>query len=113
MFVMGILLFAFVSEAPGQQTKEPLPPATKLEEFSAKTGIVVIRGFSTIGEVRGMGSVTVTAREFRDASNPKLRQTGLTVGVKESGRPAKESISFVNYHEIVSLLRGIEYISKI
>ncbi len=113
MLVIGALLFAFVSEAPGQQTKEPLPPATKLEEFSAKTGIVVIRGFSTIGEVRGMGSVTVTAREFRDASNPKLRQTGLTVEVKESGRLERESISFVDYDEIDSLLRGIDYISKI
>src|SRR5260370_42587297 len=95
MLVIGTLLFAFVSEAPGQQTKEPLPPATKLEEFSAKTGIVVIRGFSTIGEVRGMGSVTVTAREFRDASNPKLRQTGLSVGVKERGARVRGSMPFV------------------
>src|SRR5258708_37964644 len=105
MLVIGTLLFAFVSEAPGQQTKEAPAPATKLEEFSAKTGIVVIRGFSTIGEVRGMGSVTVTAREFRDASNPKLRQTGLTVEIKESGRLERESISIVDYDEIDSLLR--------
>src|SRR5260370_25697623 len=95
MLVIGTLLFAFVSEAPGQQTKEPLPPATKLEEFSAKTGIVVIRGFSTIDEVRGMGSVTVTAMEFRDASNPKLRQTGLHVAEKESSRLERESIPIV------------------
>jgi len=60
-----------------------------------------------------MGSVTVTAREFRDASNPKLRQTGLTVEVKESGRVERESVSFVDYDEIDSLLRGIDYISKI
>src|SRR5258708_39643264 len=113
MLVIGTLLFAFVSEAPGQQTKEAPAPATKLEEFSAKTGIVVIRGFSTIGEVRGMGSVTVTAREFRDASNPKLRQTGLTVEIKEACRLERESISFVDYDEIDSLLRGIDYISKI
>ncbi len=111
--LIGVLLFASVGFAHGQQTKEPPPPATKLEEFSAKTGIVVIRGFSTIGEVRGMGSVTITAREFRDASNPKLRQTGLTVEVKESGRLERESTSFVDYDEIDSLLRGIDYISKI
>jgi hypothetical protein len=73
----------------------------------------VIRGFSTIGEVRGMGSVTVTAREFRDASNPKLRQSGLSVEVKESGRLERESTSFVDYDEIESLLHGIDYISKI
>ncbi len=113
MLVIGSLLFASVGIVRGQQTKEPPPPATKLEEFSAKTGIVVIRGFETIGEVRGMGSVTITAREFRDASNPKLKQTGLTVELKESGRLERESISFVDYDEIDSLLRGIDYISKI
>src|SRR5260370_8287983 len=113
MLVIGTLLFAFVSEAPGQQTKEPLPPATKLEEFSAKTGIVVIRGFSTIGEVRGMGSVTVTAREFRDASNPKLRQTGFTGEVKESCRLERENIPFVNYDEIVFLPPPTTQLSKI
>src|SRR5258708_17514848 len=95
MLVIGTLLFAFVSEAPGQQTKEAPAPATKLEEFSAKTGIVVIRGFSTIGEVRGMGSVTVTEREFRDASNPKLRQTGLPLEIKRTSRRARAGFSFV------------------
>ncbi len=113
MLTIGALLFASVGLAHAQQTKDAPPPATKLEEFSAKTGIVVIRGFETIGEVRGMGSVTVTAREFRDASNPKLRQTGLTLEVKESGRLEREGISFVDYDEIDSLLRGIDYISKI
>jgi hypothetical protein len=41
----------------------PTPPGTKIEAFSSITGIVMIRGFSTIGRVRGQGVVTVDARE--------------------------------------------------
>jgi hypothetical protein len=60
-----------------------------------------------------MGSVSIDAREFRDAGNPKLKVTGLSIEVKESGRLERESISFVDYDEIDSLLQGIDYISKI
>ena len=46
-------------------------PATKLEAFQARTGAVLIRGYSTVGTLRGEGSdVSVDAREFRDGSNP-------------------------------------------
>jgi hypothetical protein len=116
----GVCLFAVAVLAPvnfaqGQQQKEstPAPPATKLEAFSAKTGVVLIRGYSTVGVVSGLGSVTIDAREFRDASNPKIRVTGLSIEVKESGSLQRENTSFVDYDEIDSLLQGIAYISKI
>ena len=46
-------------------------PSTKLEAFSAKTGTVLVNGFSTLGVVNGLGKVSIDAREFRDASNPE------------------------------------------
>jgi hypothetical protein len=111
----GALLFVSFCNAQGQQQKESpaAPPATKLEAFSAKTGVVLIRGYSPIASINGLGSVSIDAREFRDAGNPKLRVTGLSIEVKESGRLERESTSFVDYDEIDSLLQGIEYISKI
>lgn len=113
--LFGMSLIASACYVQGQQVKEATaaPPATKLEAFSAKTGVVVIRGYTTVGAVRGMGTVTVDAREFRDASNPKFRQTGLSIEVKEAGRLEREGTSFIDYDEIDSLIGGIDYIAKI
>jgi len=110
----GALLCASACSAQGPQQKDSqaAPPATKLEAFSAKTGTVIVRGYTTVGVVNGMGTVTIDAREFRDAGT-KLRVTGLSIEVKESGRLERESTSFVDYDEIDSLLQGIDYISKI
>jgi hypothetical protein len=98
----------------GRQQEEctPPPPATKLETFSAQTGVVLIRGFSRIGLIRGKGSVTVAASEFRDASNPKARVTGLSISVRESDTAGREKTSFVDYDEIDSLVKGIDYIAR-
>lgn len=89
------------------------PPATKLEAFSARTGIVLVKGFSNVGMVPGMGRVSIDAREFRDASNPKSAQYGVAVEVKEAGRLERENTSYIDEDEIDSLIRGLEYISKI
>jgi hypothetical protein len=114
-FLCGALLCASVCSGQGPQQKDSqaAPPATKLEAFSAKTGVVIIRGYTTVGSVNGLGSVTIDAREFRDAANVKQRVTGLCIEVKEAGRLERESTSFVDYDEIDSLVQGIDYISKI
>lgn len=91
----------------------PTPPGTKIEAFSSITGIVMIRGFSTIGRVRGQGVVTVDAREYRDASKPNQGVYGIAIEVKEPGRLERESRSFIDLDEIDALVRGLEYISKI
>jgi len=119
LFVFGALMFAtslgIAQQGQQQKDAQAVAPATKLEAFAAKTGVVIIRGYTTIGSINGLGpgSVTVDAREFRDAANLKLRVTGLSIQVKESGRLERESTSFVDYDEIDSLLQGIDYISKI
>jgi hypothetical protein len=90
------------------------PPATKLEAFEKQTGSVVVRGFTSIGSVRGTydGTVSVEAREFLNATTTK-REYGIVIETKESGRLERENRSFVDYDEIDSLLKGIDYITKI
>lgn len=88
-------------------------PSTKLEAFSARTGIVIIKAYSNLGTVNGLGRVSIDAREFRDAANPKQAQYGLAFEVKESGRLERENSSFVDEDEIDTMIRGLEYISKI
>ncbi|WP_426054717.1 hypothetical protein [Janthinobacterium sp. PSPC2-1] len=108
-----LLAIPLLVNAQEQADATKAPPATKLEAFSARTGIVIVKGFSTIGVVNGMGRVSIDVREFRDASNPKSVQYGVSFEVKESGRLERQSTSFIDEEEIDSLIRGLDYISKI
>jgi hypothetical protein len=107
---LSIPLIAFAQE---QAEVSKAPPTTKLEAFSARTGIVLVKGFTTLGTVNGMGRVSIDVREFRDASNPKSAQYGVAFEVKTSGRLERENTSFIDEDEIDSLVRGLDYISKI
>jgi hypothetical protein len=84
----------------------------KTKTFSAETGGVLIRGISKIGLIRGKDSVTVAAIELRDSNNSDVRVTGLSMTVKESETSGREKTSFVDYDELDSLLKGIDYISR-
>lgn len=113
-----VLLAVIITPAVAQsQTTDPSAeqraPTTKIEAFSAKTGVVIIKGFSTVGRISGQGGVSVEAREFRDASSPSTGVYGIAIEVKESSRLERESRSFVDQDEIDSLVSGIDYISKI
>lgn len=89
-------------------------PKTKLEAFVAQDGVVIVRGFSKVGEVKGQfGSlVAIESKEFTNASTGK-REYGVTFEVKERGRLEREHTSYVDYDEIASLLKGLEYIAKV
>ena len=93
-------------------TRCKFTPRTKLESFQRQTGAVVIKGYSEIGTVNGMGTVSVDAMEFTDATTGK-RQMGIVIDVKESGKFENSDRSFIDYDEIDPLLNGIDYISKI
>lgn len=111
-----IYLLTFVLAVFSQQTTEiPKDAKTKLEIFQAKTGVVIISGFSTIGSVKGLfdTSIEVTSREFTDASNGK-KEYGITIHVKDNSRkPERENISYIDYDEIDSLIKSIDYLTKI
>ena len=99
--------------AVAQEPPDTAKSATKLEAFQAKTGIVVVRGYTTAGTIHGLGGeITVDAREFRDASNPSSRAAGISITVKETGRLERENTSFIDADEIDSLLMGLDYIAK-
>lgn len=114
--VAALLVTILVSSnASAQDPKaQALEPKTKLEAFQAKSGAVIIRGFSEVGSVQGQlsTSVQVECKEFTDASSGK-KEYGITVTVKSSSRFEKESTSFIDYDEIDSLVKGIDYIEKI
>lgn len=86
---------------------------TRVEIFQAKTGAVLIKNYSDIGAISGLGgTITVTSYEFADAQTGR-KEYGLGIEAKESGRLEREARSYVDYDEISSLIAGIDYISKV
>lgn len=84
-------------------------PKTKLEQFQFQTGSVVIKGYSEIGKLNALGSVTVLAMEFTDAATG-AKQQGVVIEVKEDGRLEVKDRSFIDYEEVDALLAGLDYI---
>ena len=110
-----IAIFCLLSPISFMNAQESAKEArTKLEAFQAKTGTVIIRGFSTIGTLRSPynGTVTVESKEFTDAISGR-KEYGITIEVKEAGRIERENTSYIDYDEIDSLVKGIDYIGKI
>jgi hypothetical protein len=88
-------------------------PATKLEAFQSRTGVVLIRGYSTVGTVSLPGrEVAVDARELRDGSSPESPlATGVSITIREVGTLERENTSYIDIDEVDALVKGIEYVS--
>ncbi|MGO8934456.1 MAG: hypothetical protein ACLPLZ_08730 [Terracidiphilus sp.] len=98
-----------------QPAAKPPESKTKIEAFQAKTGTVIVTGFTTMGEVKGefgKGDVTVEAIEFIEA-NSGTKVFGIRIDVSQGDEIDTQSISFVDADEIDSLLKGIDYIAKV
>ena len=112
---MAFLLLAISCHAQ-QRVPQPQPKIeesqTKIEVFQAKTGVVLIKGYSELGSINGLGgTVSVTSYEFTDAQTGR-KEYGIGIEAKESSRLEREARSYVDYDEISSLIAGIDYISR-
>jgi hypothetical protein len=110
-----ILCFALLSAFPAlaQTQQKQTETQTKIEIFQARTGVVLIKNYSVIGSITGLGgTITVTAFEFTDAQTGK-KEYGIGIEAKESGRLSRENRSYVDYDEISSLIAGIDYTSRV
>jgi hypothetical protein len=116
LFIAIYLTTLFTSPAFSKNLNKSTPKEkTKLEQFSAKTGVVLIRGFHKIGTNQGLysTSVNIEAKEFTNISN-ETKEYGITIeAFKEDGRYDKKHTSFIDYDEIDSLIQGIDYITNI
>jgi hypothetical protein len=87
---------------------------TNLQRFSVKTGAVLIKGFQEVGSVRGQleTAIIAEAREITDASDG-TRTDGITLEVKSNTAYEKASTSYIDYDEIESLIRGLDYVAGV
>ncbi len=95
---------------PEQDADEPL---TRMEAFEARTGTIIVKNYTVIGEVSGLGgTVTVTSYEFVDAQAGR-KEYGIGVDIRESAGAQRETRTYVDYDEIDGFIRGLDYIIKI
>jgi hypothetical protein len=113
--ILGLMCVSSITANAANLKDDIAAPKTKLEEFTAKTGVVIIRGFEEIGTINGLygTSAKVEVKEFLNAASGK-KEYGITIEVKkEDGRISRENTSYIDYDEISSLISGIDYIAKV
>ncbi len=116
MTIKALFLILFIVTAVSAQDSQERQkePATKVEQFQAKRGSVIILGFSPIGKLEDQyGNMTsIEVREFTDAATG-TKEYGVLVEIKETGRVERVQSSFVDTDELDSLIKGIEYIGRL
>jgi hypothetical protein len=97
---------AFAAEA---QTTNTLP--TKLEAIEAQAGTVIIKGAGQIGSLAvGEVSIAVLTKETTDVS-AGLKEYGMAIEAAVNNQQVWKRI--IDYDEIDSLIKGLNYISRI
>lgn len=90
-------------------------PLTDLEELDTKIGAVIVKNYTIIGAVSGFGGTAiVTGYEFVDTQSGR-KGYGIGVELEESERPERAALErlYVDYDEMDSLIKNLDYIIKI
>ncbi|HYY58006.1 MAG TPA: hypothetical protein VE842_11795 [Pyrinomonadaceae bacterium] len=90
-------------------------PLTDLEELDTKTGAVIVKNYTVVGAVSGFGgTATVTGYEFVDTQSGR-KGYGIGVELEESERSQRADLErlYVDYDEMDSLIKSVDYIIRI
>jgi len=89
-------------------------PATKLEKIRDIKGSIIIKSYQNIGSMHGKYNSTLKV-ELYEFNNKKSKNKthGLNVVVETTDKYNNIASSFIDYEEIQSLIKGLEYIMKI
>ncbi|MEA2017094.1 MAG: hypothetical protein U9N59_01490 [Campylobacterota bacterium] len=112
--LLGSVLTATLLLA-GNNAKDKIEePTTKLEKIRDIKGSILVKGYQEIGAMRGKysHSLKVLIYEFNNKKS-KVKTHGLSIEVDTGEKYNNEASSFVDYEEIPSLLKGLEFIGKI
>lgn len=116
ILVMIVFLAPRVSaaqETRGEKTKEP---ATKLEAFLSKKGVLLVKSFRSLGEVcgkTGTNCIKFDAVVIVGPGEEKQKIKGIKIEITEGGRNPREHTSFLDYEEIESLSKALSYLLEL
>ncbi|MCK9224933.1 MAG: hypothetical protein M0Q02_07595 [Candidatus Muirbacterium halophilum] len=90
-------------------------PSTKLEMVTQVKGSILVKGYQQIGSTmygKYSNSLKVDVYEFNNIKT-KTKTYGLNIEVDNNEKYNSTASSFVDYEEISSLIKGLEYIEAI
>jgi hypothetical protein len=93
---------------------ETAPPSTKLEDFSSKKGMVIIKSYEDAGLLAGRhkGYMSISAMELTSAPPANEKLKGIKISIFEDLMQKNGSSVFIDFDEIEGLLKSIDYIAK-
>lgn len=107
-----LVFLPLIASAQVKKEGETKEPATKLEEFLAKKGKLIIKDSYALGEVAGRyGSIEFNALVIYEPGLESQRIRGLKIEVTEEGRYERSNTSFLDLDEIESLSKALEYMT--
>lgn len=100
------------ASAQGKEEARVEEPATKLEAFLVKKGKLIIKDFYELGKVFGKyGSmVEFNALVIYEPDKESQRVRGIKIEVSGGGKYERSDASFLDFEEVESLSKAIEYI---
>ena len=112
---LSIYLFVFFSSvvfAQENQEQKKSEPATKLEIFLAKKGTLIVKDFYKLGGMTGIfnSDVSFDALFIYEPGKETESISGLRAKVHEGERLEKEEISFLDFEEVESLSKALQYL---
>ena len=110
-----LLLFPAFSLAQASKATTATEPATKLEEFLAKKGKLIVKEFYDLGEVTGRygSKIELKALVIYEPGQDSQKEMGLKIQVTEGGKYEKSSTSFLDLEEVESLSKAIGYMANL
>jgi hypothetical protein len=110
------LLLAFGGAALAQTAKtgDKDGPKTQMEGFLARKGSIVVKEFHPLGTINGdLGTAKFDTLSLYQPGKEQQRIMGIRVEVTEAGRLERSNTSFLDLEEIDSLMKGLDYMSKV
>lgn len=113
LFIMLCALM-FVPLTASAQVKEEAKveePATRLEAFLAKKGKLIIKDFYELGEVAGSygSKIEFDVLVIYEPGQESQRVRGVKIEVSGGGKYERSDTSFLDFEEVESLSKAIEY----
>jgi len=106
-----IILVPLIVSAQVKEQRQDLEPATKLEEFLAKKGRLIVKDFYDLGVIsaRYGSKISFNAVVIYEPGLEDQRIRGLRVEITKGGKYERSDTSFLDLEEIESLSTAISY----
>jgi hypothetical protein len=108
-----LCLASLLHDAQAQVTSPyPEEQPTNLEIFEARTGTVIIRGYTETARLQGGGgTIRITAQEMTD-TRTRQKIYGLILEARDATSPERETRAYLDYEEIDPLLQALDQIIR-